>query len=80
MHFLYVLNESSVQLRKSESTYLARLKNKYVSDMDLETPPHISAPISGITFLEADPDEGSNAESLIIKEFIFYNTTTLSLA
>ena len=33
MHFFYVLYESNVQLRKSESTYLGRLKNKYVSDM-----------------------------------------------
>ena len=33
MHFLYVLNESSVQVRKSESAYLGQLKNKYVGDI-----------------------------------------------
>ena len=31
--FLYVLNESNVQLRKSESTYLGQSESKYVSDM-----------------------------------------------
>ena len=39
MHLFDVLNESNVQLRKSESTYLGRLENEHVSDIKRQAEP-----------------------------------------